>query len=97
MRPVEIGIATYLVLCFGDRLRQIDWWTVKPRFVALYLSHMLWALSLLYDTTAGELQLHQTIGLVAMLVLIRVTKVNWVNGVPNGFRVGQEHARQPDL
>lgn len=97
MRAVELALAGYLVLCFGDRLRQIDWWTVKPMFVALYLSHMLWALSLLYDTSMGELRLHQAISLVAMLVLIRITRANWADGVPPSFRVGQEHARQPDL
>ena len=24
-------------MCFGDRLRQIDWWNIRATFVGLYL------------------------------------------------------------
>lgn len=97
MRPMEVGVALYLVVCFGDRLRQISWWSVKPIFVTLYLSYMLWALSLLYDAVSGVFWLHQAAGSVAMMVLLQITRPNWSDGIPESFRVGQAHTRQPDL
>ena len=82
MKPVAICMALYLLVCFGDRLRQIDWWNIRATFVGLYLSSMLWALSMLYDAMTCDLQWHHGIGMLAMLMLIFATRANWANGAP---------------
>lgn len=97
MKEVEIGIALFIALGFADRLRQISWWSVKPVFVALYLTHLVWALSLLYAAATGCFGAQEIAGTAAALVMLLVTRPNWAKGVPESFTNGNRHLRQPDL
>lgn len=97
MNPFAFSISIYLTVVFGDRLRQISWHTAKPLFVALYLSHMLWALSLLYEVYREAFGLQESAGALAMLILIRITRCNWADGVPASMLRDRSHLRQPDL
>ena len=97
MNAFALYVSIYLTVVFGDRLRQINWFTAKPVFVLMYLTHMLWALSLIYDAYIGAFGLHEVSGAVAMLVLIHVTRPNWANGVPSSFLRANAHLKQPDL
>ena len=97
MNPLSLSVSIYLTVVFGDRLRQISWHTAKPIFVLLYLLHMLWALSLIYEAYRGGFGLHECAGAASMLVLIRITRCNWSDGVPTSFLRDNSHLRQPDL
>ena len=97
MRPLALGVALYLIAMFGDRLRQISWRSVKPVFALLYLTQMLWALSLAYQACWGEFGFHELTGAAAMVVLIRCTRPNWSHGVPFAFLRANAHLTQPDL
>ena len=97
MNAFALYVSICLVFVFGDRLRQINWTTAKPLFVAFYLSHMLWALSLIYEVYRDAFGLHEIAGAVSMIVLIRITRGNWADGVPVSFLRDRSHLRQPDL
>ena len=97
MNLLALSVSIYLTVVFGDRLRQISWRTAKPIFVLLYLTHMLWALSLIYEAYRGGFGLHELAGAASMLVLIRITRGNWADGVPSSMLRGHSHLRQPDL
>ena len=97
MNPLALSMSIYLTVVFGDRLRQISCNTAKPVFVLLYLSHMLWALSLVYEVYRDAFGLHELAGAASMLVLIRITRGNWADGVPSSMLRGHSHLRQPDL
>ena len=97
MNPIALSVSIYLTVVFGDRLRQISWRTAKPIFVLLYLSHMLWALSLIYEVYRDAFSLHELAGALSMFVLIRITRCNWADGVPSSMLRDHSHLRQPDL
>lgn len=97
MKEIMGSVVICLILCFGDRLRQISWSTVKPIFVLFYLSHMIWSLSLLYEIFEGSIDLHQCAGLIAMTTLLVITKPNWSRGVPVAFQNNSVDQPRPDL
>lgn len=97
MTAIAMAVSLGLLMVFGDRLRQITWGTTKPIFVALYLSHMLWALSLVYESWIETFDLHDVAGVVAMVIFILITRINWLNGPPLSFRRNPAHQPQPDL
>lgn len=97
MNPLALSLSIYLTAVFGDRLRQISWNIAKPVFVLLYLTHMLWALSLVYEVYRDAFGLHELAGAASMLVLIRITRANWADGVPLSMLNDRSYLRQPDL
>lgn len=74
------AIAACLLL--GDRLRLINWKTTKPLYVALYVTHMLWALSIVWFIFETGVTWGQLCGLSAMFTWLAVTRHNWLDGVP---------------
>lgn len=92
-----LGVALYLVVMFGDRVRLINWRAVKPIFALLYLAQMLWALSLGYQACWGDIGFHQLAGAASMLAMVHVTRPNWAHGVPFAFLRSNAHLSQPDL
>lgn len=83
MSFAALVIAIYLALRLGDRVRLINWHTVLPLYVVLYLSGMLWALGLIYSCLDGALQWQQYAGMATLFCLLEVTKHSWLNGVPD--------------
>lgn len=78
-----LGFAIYLGLRLGDRMRLINWHTVLPLQVAMYLFSTLYVLCVLASAYVGSATWEQAIGLVPLFCLLEVTKHNWLNGVPD--------------
>lgn len=74
--------AAWAALLVADRLRLINWHTTKPLYVALYVTHMLWALGIVYSIFTQGVSWPQLCGLAAMFCWLAVTKHNWLDGVP---------------
>lgn len=75
-------VAMWLALLLGDRLRLINWKTTKPLYMALYVSHALWALGIVYSIFTQGVSWPQLCGLAAMFCWLAVTRHNWLDGVP---------------
>lgn len=69
-------------LLLGDRLRRINWHTTKPVYMLLYLSHVLWALGIVYSVITNGAAWPHLAGLSAMFCWLAVTCDHWVDGVP---------------
>lgn len=66
----------------GDRLRLINWKTTKPLYMALYITHTLWALGIVYSIFTDGVTWPHLFGVAAMLCWLAVTRKNWLDGVP---------------
>lgn len=75
-------MALSVLLACLDRLRQINWRTARPKYVALYLLMTLWALGLLYDAFAASVELYQLAGVLASMVWLWSTRNAWKAGPP---------------
>lgn len=82
MNLAILGFAIYLGLRLGDRMRLINWHTVLPLHVAMYLTSTLYVLCVLASAYEGAATWEQAIGLAPLFCLLEVTKHNWMNGVP---------------
>lgn len=74
--------AAWAAVLVADRLRLINWHTTKPLYMALYVSHMLWALSIVWFIFEVGATWGQLCGLSAMFTWLAVTRKNWLDGVP---------------
>jgi len=83
---IAFVLAIYLALRFYDRLRLINWKTTRRLYVALYLAHIMWVLSILYDIFDGGMQWHQWFGMAAMVCWLEISKTSWLDGVPDAAR-----------
>lgn len=83
MNVFVLGFSVYLALRFGDRMRLINWHTVLPLHVAMYLFSTLYVLCVLSSAFDGTVSWEQAIGLMPLFCLLEVTKHNWLNGVPD--------------
>lgn len=79
---LSVVVALYLCLRLADRLRLINWYTTKPLYVGLYVSHMVWALGIMYSVFHSGVLWHQVFGLTAMFFWLEVTRDYWVCGPP---------------
>lgn len=86
--------ALYLAVRFGDRLRLVNWRSVRPLYVGLYLCGMLWNLGVIYATTidiSDEVLRWLSVyfrctGMVAFFCLLEITKHSWSEGVPEAAK-----------
>ena len=88
MNLIALAFAGYLALRFFDRLRLINWHTVRPLYVAMYVGHVLWVLGIIYDTFEVGMRPYQWAGLGAMFCWLEVTRHNWLDGVPEAAKTG---------
>ena len=97
MTFLAIACAFYLLVRFYDRLRLISWTTAQPLYVALYLTHVLWALGIIYDAFDDGMQWHQWFGMCAQLLWLEVTKHGWLAGVPDAIKTQPADLGDPEL
>ena len=96
MTAISMIASICLVAVFVDRLRQISWCETKPMLVALYLSCTLWALSLVYASWIGSVDLHDAIGAATLFIFIRITRQRWASGAPLAF-MRRSELQTPEL
>ena len=82
MTVIALLAAIAACLLLGDRLRLINWKTTKPLYMALYITHALWALGIVYSIFTRGVDWPQICGLSAMFCWLAVTRHNWLDGVP---------------
>lgn len=92
-----VVVAAYLALRVSDRLRLINWHTTKPLYMALYLSHMLWALGIIYSIFDSGVHWPQVFGLVAMFCWLEVTRRHWTAGVPDEAKTKPAALGHPEV
>lgn len=75
-----IGSVVVFVLC-ADRLRLMNWHTVKIVYVAMHLAFTLWALGTGWASLQNT-SWHSLVGIVGVLCYLVVSKETWKQGPP---------------
>lgn len=78
-----IVLSVLAVIGCIDRLRVVNWKTVKFRFIALYLLFAIWSLAALYEGTIGESDWKDVVGLLGVIILFVATRKTWKKGPPD--------------
>lgn len=86
MSFIALAFAIYLAARFFDRLRKINWHTVRAPYVGLYLSGLLWNLGVMQAVFVDGITWHQLAGLAALFCLLEINKHTWAEGVPDAAK-----------
>lgn len=81
-------LAVAVAVWCGSRLRPVNWFGYRWRYVATPLLFGLWALFLAADAFNGQAEPHHLLAAVGALIWLAGTHATWKNGPP-------EHAKKP--
>lgn len=79
------GAYLFWIIAF-ERIRHINWRTTQPLSVLMYLCFALWSLGTVYFALADQVHFYQLAGLVAVMLFLKITKVDWQDGAPERIK-----------
>lgn len=79
-------IAVGLFIAVLDRLRQVNWRTVKPLVMATYVGFAVWPLGLAQDAAYRGIETYQFAGMLAQLCWLLASREDWQRGAPEHIK-----------
>lgn len=97
MNLIACGLAVFLLVNIGDRLRLVNWRTAKVHVVALLLIEFSVGAAGLYEGATGTVPWWLWALMLATLLVLHYSRPAWREGVPDAARSGHGELGPPEI